>query len=107
MRAHSLLVSVVHECVALLDQLTGKLLDLVKVVTRVDNLVPANTQHFQITLKGPLELVLFLFRVGVVKSKDEFTLVLVGEESIENTGLDVTNVEVTGRLGSCRKDIGS
>lgn len=97
---YSLLVSVVHESVTLLDQLPGKLLDLVKVVTSVNDLVPTDTQHLQIPLKGPLEFVFFLFWVGVVKSKDEFALVLIGEESVENAGFDVTNVEVTGRLGS-------
>jgi hypothetical protein len=107
MSTYSLLISVVHEGVTLLDQLPGKLLDLVKVVASVNDLVPTDTQHFQISLKGSLELVFFLFRVGIVKSKDEFTLVLVSKESVENAGLDVTNVEVTGRLRSCRKDTSS
>lgn len=92
---HGLLVGVVHERVSLLDQPPSKILNLVKVIAGVDDLVPSDTEHLQISLERRLELVLLLFRVGIVETKDELAFVLVGEEAVENTGLDVTNVEVT------------
>lgn len=92
---HGLLVGVVHEGVSLLDQPPSKVLNLVKVIAGVDDLVPSDTEHLQISLERRLELVLLLFRVGIVETKDELALVLVGEEAVENTGLDVTDVKVT------------
>lgn len=41
---------------------------------------------------------LFLERVGVVETEDEFSLVLVGQESVENRRLQVTNVQVSRRF---------
>lgn len=70
-------------------------------ITGVDDLVPADAEHLQVTLKGSLELVLLLFRVGIVESEDELALVPIGEKSVEDTGLDMTDVEVTRRLRGC------
>jgi len=98
---HSLLISVVHERITLLDQPPRKVLNLVKVIARVDDLVPADAEHLQVSLKGRLELVLLLFRVGIVESEDKLALVLVGKESVEDTSLDVTDMEVTRGFGSC------
>ena len=42
---------------------------------------------------------IFLERIGIVKPQDEFALVLVRQESVQDGRFQVTNVEVSRRLG--------
>ena len=53
--SYSLSVRVVHEQVALLDELLGVLDDLVKVVRSVDNLVVSDVNHLEVLLDSRLE----------------------------------------------------
>jgi hypothetical protein len=71
-------------------------------ITGMNHLVPSYPEHLQIPFETTLKLVLFLFRVGIVESEDEFTLVFIGKESVEDTSFYVTDMEVAGRLRCCR-----
>jgi len=97
---HKLGISVVHERIALLDELEGELVNLVKVVRGVDDLVERDLNHRQVLLDRLLKLSLLLGGVRVVKAENVLALVLVGEEAVEDGGLEVANVEVSRGLGS-------
>lgn len=71
------------------------LLDLVKVIRGVHDLVVTNLDHREILLDGLLELLVLLERVGVVETEDELALILVREETVEDGGLEVANVQVS------------
>lgn len=96
---HRHLIGIVHESISIFHQLSRHLLNLVKPITGMDHLVPSDTQQLQIRHEGVLELILLLLWVGVIEAEEEFALVLVGEEAVENSGFDVTDVEVARRFG--------
>ena len=100
----SLAIGVVHEHVTLLDELLSVLDDLVKVVRGVGDLVVGDVDHLEVLLDRRLELALLLEGVRVVEAKDVGALVLVCEEAVEDSGLQVANVEVSRWLGGETKD---
>jgi hypothetical protein len=92
---HSLPIGVIHESVPLPDEPLRVLLDLVKVVRGVHDLVVTNLDHREILLDGLLELLVLLERVGVVEAEDELALILVRKETVEDSRLEVADVQVS------------
>jgi hypothetical protein len=107
LRAYSLPIGIVHESVTLLDELLGEDLNLFKVVRSMNDFIEANLNHGQILLNTLLKQFLLvsktngpwaeptyilLERVGVVKSKDELSLVLVGQESVQDSSLQMSDM---------------
>lgn len=112
-------LSVVHESVALLDELLSVGLDFVEVVGSVNYLVEGDFNHFEVFLDSLFELTLYnqkklngqhhnsnkytserwtyllLERVGVIETEDELALVLVCQVSVKDSSLEVTNVQVS------------
>ena len=117
-----LLKSIITVGVSLLDESNGDLVKLVEVIRSVGDGVELDVQELEILLDRLLELGLedrdeegrsqrrreagseregesrahlLLEGVGIVESKQQLSVVLVGEVSVEESSLGVTDVEVT------------
>lgn len=84
---------------AVLDQLDGQVMHLLKVVTGMTRLVRANVNQGQILGDGILKIHGFVRWVGVIKSADENTAgILVGKVIVEKRCFGMPNVQIAGRL---------
>lgn len=101
---HRELIGIIHKRIPLLDQPLRKLLNLFKVITGMHHPVPLDAQHLQITLERAFKLIVLLFRVGIVEPEQHLAVVLVREGTVEDTGFDVTDVEVSRGFGRESED---
>mmetsp|Transcript_17155 Transcript_17155/g.57963 ORF Transcript_17155/g.57963 Transcript_17155/m.57963 type:complete len:246 (-) Transcript_17155:466-1203(-) len=104
---HLLLRRVVHEPKAVGDELSGEGGDDVEVVRSVRqrdvapflaSVLHRDAQHLQVLEDVVRVLLLFLGRVGVVKTDEEFALVPARVVVVEEDGLCVADVEVARRF---------
>ncbi len=99
---HHHLIRVIHKRIPVRYQLSRKFLYPPKPIAGMDDLIPFDTQHLQITLKGSFEFLFFLVGVGIIETKDHFPVILVSEITVEEEGFKMTDVKVTGWFGSCK-----
>lgn len=93
--AHLLLRCVVCVCQPILDGLNSHLIELVKPITGVGDLVGLDAEKSAVLDDRVLELLLLLAGVGVIEAEDQLALVLgMGEVVVQKGGLCVSNVEV-------------
>ena len=95
---HGLLIGVIHEGLALKNQLSGLVEDEVEVVGGVGHDVGLDVQEGEIFNDAGLELLLLLGRVGIIETDEELAVVSLGVEGVQHGSLDVTDVEVAGSL---------
>lgn len=86
-RAHLLLGGIIGVGIASFDHLDAEALQLLKVVGSMSDNFTENSQHGEILDNGLLELCLFFRWIRVIESDEELSIVVIGEELVENGSL--------------------
>ena len=93
--ADFLLGLVIYICQAAFDEFFRPFIKLVKVIRRIEFLVPVEAQPLNILLDGIHVLSVFLCGVGVIIAEVGFATVLLGQAEVEADALGMAEVKIS------------